>query len=575
MTTTALVVDDEVDLCRLMQITLTKMGIKSDVAYTLSQAKAYWQENDYDFCLTDLKLPDGSGLELVKHISASSTTPIAVITAHGSMDLAIEALKLGAFDFVNKPLELPRLRQLVESALKVIHQDNAAKLTPERSPEQQMLDSRLIGDSAVMHPLKNTILKLARSQAPVFLSGASGTGKEVVARLIHDLSPRRDGSFVPVNCGAIPSELMESEFFGHKKGSFTGAIADKQGLFQQANGGTLFLDEVADLPLAMQVKLLRAIQEKTVRAIGDTKELPVDIRILSATHKDLNQLVQAGNFRQDLYYRINVIELKLPTLNARRDDIPVLAKHFLILIADEWQLDSPPLLTEAACARLQHHDFAGNVRELRNVLERAITLAETSTIDASHLGLPDLDSHEEMVTSASQNISTNKATFSNASFSNQNESTVAESIKDNSIKSYVETDSTQQTKANIHPYRTTTQHYPSMNTSPASKHSAENAAKPADADSSVVSSLEDSIYNKADEQDSLIKPVDTENMTTGQLPAQGLEHYLQEQERRLIITALKQTNWNKTQAAELLGTTFRSLRYRMSKLEIAEDQSET
>ncbi len=575
MTTTALVVDDEVDLCRLMQITLTKMGIKSDVAYTLSQAKAYWQENDYDFCLTDLKLPDGSGLELVKHISTSSTTPIAVITAHGSMDLAIEALKLGAFDFVNKPLELPRLRQLVESALKVIHQDNAAKLTPERSPEQQMLDSRLIGDSAVMHPLKNTILKLARSQAPVFLSGASGTGKEVVARLIHDLSPRRDGSFVPVNCGAIPSELMESEFFGHKKGSFTGAIADKRGLFQQANGGTLFLDEVADLPLAMQVKLLRAIQEKTVRAIGDTKELPVDIRILSATHKDLNQLVQAGNFRQDLYYRINVIELKLPTLNARRDDIPVLAKHFLILIADEWQLDSPPLLTEAACARLQHHDFAGNVRELRNVLERAITLAETSTIDASHLGLPDLDSHEEMVTSASQNISTNKATFSNASLSNQNESAVAESTKDNSIKSYVETDSTQQTKANIHPYRTTTHHYPSMNTSPASKRSVENAAKLADTDSSVVSNLEDTLDSKADEQDSLIKPVDTENMTAGQLPAQGLEHYLQEQERRLIITALKQTNWNKTQAAELLGTTFRSLRYRMSKLEIAEDQSES
>ena len=575
MTTTALVVDDEVDLCRLMQITLTKMGIKSDVAYTLSQAKAYWQENDYDFCLTDLKLPDGSGLELVKHISTSSTTPIAVITAHGSMDLAIEALKLGAFDFVNKPLELPRLRQLVESALKVIHQDNAAKSTPERSPEQQMLDSRLIGDSAVMHPLKNTILKLARSQAPVFLSGASGTGKEVVARLIHDLSPRRDGSFVPVNCGAIPSELMESEFFGHKKGSFTGAVADKQGLFQQANGGTLFLDEVADLPLAMQVKLLRAIQEKTVRAIGDTKELPVDIRILSATHKDLNQLVQAGNFRQDLYYRINVIELKLPTLNARRDDIPVLAKHFLILIADEWQLDSPPLLTEAACARLQHHDFAGNVRELRNVLERAITLAETSTIDASHLGLPDLDSHEEMVTSASQNISANKATISNASLSNKSESLVADSIKDDSIKSYVDTDSTQQTKANIHSYRTTTQHYPSMNTNSASKRLAENAAKLADADSSVVSNLEDAIDNKADEQDSLIKPVDTENMTAGQLPAQGLERYLQEQERRLIITALKQTNWNKTQAAELLGTTFRSLRYRMSKLEIAEDQSES
>lgn len=573
MTTTALVVDDEVDLCRLMQITLTKMGIKSDVAYTLSQAKAYWQENDYDFCLTDLKLPDGSGLELVKHISGSSTTPIAVITAHGSMDLAIEALKLGAFDFVNKPLELPRLRQLVESALKVIHQDNVSKSTPERSPEQQMLDSRLIGDSAVMHPLKNTILKLARSQAPVFLSGASGTGKEVVARLIHDLSPRRDGSFVPVNCGAIPSELMESEFFGHKKGSFTGAVADKQGLFQQANGGTLFLDEVADLPLAMQVKLLRAIQEKTVRAIGDTKEVPVDIRILSATHKDLNQLVQAGNFRQDLYYRINVIELKLPTLNARRDDIPVLAKHFLALIADEWQLESPPTLTDGACARLQHHDFAGNVRELRNVLERAVTLAETSTIEASHLGLPDVDSHQEVVTSASQNISTNNATISNASVSNKSESSVADSIQNNAIKSKVETDSTQQAKANIHPYRTTTQHYPSMNTSPASTRSAENTEKLAD--KSVTSNLDASINNQVDEQDSLSKSVHKEDITAGQLPAQGLEHYLQEQERRLIITALKQTNWNKTQAAELLGTTFRSLRYRMTKLEIAEDQSES
>ncbi|MBB3106368.1 two-component system response regulator PilR (NtrC family) [Psychrobacter luti] len=573
MTTTALVVDDEVDLCRLMQITLTKMGIKSDVAYTLSQAKSYWQENDYDFCLTDLKLPDGSGLELVKHISGSSTTPIAVITAHGSMDLAIEALKLGAFDFVNKPLELPRLRQLVESALKVIHQDNAAKLTPERSPEQQMLDSRLIGDSAVMHPLKNTILKLARSQAPVFLSGASGTGKEVVARLIHDLSPRRDGSFVPVNCGAIPSELMESEFFGHKKGSFTGAVADKQGLFQQADGGTLFLDEVADLPLAMQVKLLRAIQEKTVRAIGDTKEVPVDIRILSATHKDLNQLVQVGSFRQDLYYRINVIELKLPTLNARRDDIPVLAKHFLALIADEWQLESPPLLTDNACARLQHHDFAGNVRELRNVLERAVTLAETSTIDASHLGLPDFDSHQEVITSASQNISTNKASISNASVSNKSESSVADSIQDNSIKSKIETDSTQQAKTNIHPYRTTIQHYPSMNTSSTSTRSAENTEKLAN--KSMASSLDASTINQVDEQDSVSKAVNIEDVATGQLPAQGLEHYLQEQEKRLIITALKQTNWNKTQAAELLGTTFRSLRYRMTKLEIAEDQSES
>lgn len=571
MTTTALVVDDEVDLCRLMQITLTKMGIKSDVAYTLSQAKTYWQENDYDFCLTDLKLPDGSGLELVKHISSSSSTPIAVITAHGSMDLAIEALKLGAFDFVNKPLELPRLRQLVENALKVIHQDNAAKSTPE----QQMLDSRLIGDSAVMHPLKNTILKLARSQAPVFLSGASGTGKEVVARLIHDLSPRRDGSFVPVNCGAIPSELMESEFFGHKKGSFTGAVADKQGLFQQANGGTLFLDEVADLPLAMQVKLLRAIQEKTVRAIGDTKEVPVDIRILSATHKDLNQLIQAGSFRQDLYYRINVIELKLPTLNARRDDIPVLAKHFLTLIADEWQLESPPTLTDAACARLQHHDFAGNVRELRNILERAITLAETSTIDASHLGLADFDNQQlenaqEAIAEVEQNNNADKATLSSNAILDKSESLEAQSIKDNVVKNNVEAvekDGTQQAKATVSPYRTITQHYPSMN--------AHAAASPtAQPDKTAASAMSEPLSNEAENSENLRPPVNQENISTGQLPAQGLEHYLQEQERQLIITALKQTNWNKTQAAELLGTTFRSLRYRMSKLGIAENQSE-
>ncbi|MDN3453737.1 MULTISPECIES: sigma-54 dependent transcriptional regulator [unclassified Psychrobacter] len=559
MTTTALVVDDEVDLCRLMQITLTKMGIKSDVAYSLSQARSYWQDNDYDFCLTDLKLPDGSGLELVKEISNSSNTPIAVITAHGSMDLAIEALKLGAFDFVNKPLELPRLRQLVENALKVIHQDNEAKTTPECSPEQQMLDSRLIGNSAVMHPLKNTILKLARSQAPVFLSGASGTGKEVVARLIHDLSPRRDGSFVPVNCGAIPSELMESEFFGHKKGSFTGAVADKQGLFQQANGGTLFLDEVADLPLAMQVKLLRAIQEKTVRAIGDTKEVPVDIRILSATHKDLSQLVQDGAFRQDLYYRINVIELKLPTLNSRRDDIPVLAKHFLAMIADEWQLESPPSLTPEACARLQCHDFAGNVRELRNLLERAVTLAETSHIDTSHLGLPDIEPNlantpEQNNNSAidvpersDRHVESQIGVRSTAQPASQSSSNVAE-----------------QNTTNLHPYRTNTHHYPSMVQRSSSNH--------VDSSTSVVNSHDKASHIDSTHQQEAPEDISSlQELFDGQLPIQGLEHYLQEQEKQLIITALKQTGWNKTQAAELLGTTFRSLRYRMKKLEISED----
>ena len=569
MTTTALVVDDEVDLCRLMQITLTKMGIKSDVAYTLSQARSYWQKNDYDFCLTDLKLPDGSGLELVKEISNSSNTPIAVITAYGSMDLAIEALKLGAFDFVNKPLELPRLRQLVENALKVIHQDNEANTTPECSPEETLLNTRLIGDSAVMHPLKNTILKLARSQAPVFLSGESGTGKEVVARLIHDLSPRRDGSFVPVNCGAIPSELMESEFFGHKKGSFTGAVTDKQGLFQQANGGTLFLDEVADLPLAMQVKLLRAIQEKTVRAIGDTKEIPVDIRILSATHKNLSQLVQDGTFRQDLYYRINVIELKLPTLNARRDDIPVLADHFLSMISQEWQLETPPSLTTQAYERLQHHNFAGNVRELRNVLERAVTLAETSLIDVSHLGLPEMESDVKHQSASSQTQSED-ATPSRIPDQEAADSITAQAIDNQEARIHATTKiasiKSEQITTNLHPYRTNTQHYPSMRQRPSNEQTELSNSSPRYDDTQAVSL--NSAQETVDERKQL------NELTTDQLPPRGLEHYLQEQEKQLIITALKQTDWNKTQAAKLLGTTFRSLRYRMKKLEIAEEQSE-
>lgn len=561
MTATALVVDDEVDLCRLMQITLTKMGIKSDVAYSLEQATAFWQANDYDFCLTDLKLPDGSGLELVKLISDESNVPVAVITAHGSMDLAIEALKLGAFDFVNKPLELPRLRQLVENALKVVRQDNQPTTAAEPAPEQQLLDSRLIGDAEVMQTLKRTILKLARSQAPVFLSGASGTGKEVVARLIHDLSPRRDGNFVPVNCGAIPSELMESEFFGHKKGSFTGAVADKQGLFGQANGGTLFLDEVADLPLAMQVKLLRAIQEKTVRAIGDTREQAVDIRILSATHKDLSKLVQSGDFRQDLYYRINVIELKLPTLNARRDDIPMLAQHFLTLIADEWQLEQSPTLSDAACRRLQQHTFAGNVRELRNVLERAITLAETSVIDAEHLGLPDVEPIAPNLDTADKDTPSAQSHHVSADAQKSEPKAAPVSIPDPDA----DTDAALIDRPrNLHPYRTPSQEFAS-------------AIQASGASTNYTDTP--SVYSRVHRRQKLLndKLASLDNHTSlvsaaeADLPQKGLEAYLQEQEKRLIITALKQTDWNKTQAAELLGTTFRSLRYRMKKLAIDEE----
>lgn len=381
----ALIIDDEVDLCRLMQMTLKKMGIESKVAYDYATGVSHLSEYIFDFCLTDLKLPDGTGLDIVKFISKNyAKTPVAVITAHGSMDLAIEALKLGAFDFVNKPLELSRLRQLVENALKVAENANNLNCKEVYDP----FSSRLIGQSNAIAQLKTTIQKLARSQAPVFLWGESGTGKEVVAKLIHDLSPRCSANFVPVNCGAIPSELMESEFFGHKKGSFTGAAADKEGLFQQANGGTLFLDEVADLPISMQVKLLRAIQEKKIRPIGSTQEIAVDVRLLSATHKNLAKLVETGEFRQDLYYRINVIEVKLPSLNERRDDILLLANYFIALIAEDWGLAQPPTLSNEAAVQLANHHFAGNVRELRNILERAITLADGNVIEAHHLNLP-------------------------------------------------------------------------------------------------------------------------------------------------------------------------------------------
>ncbi|WP_375182955.1 sigma-54-dependent transcriptional regulator, partial [Marinobacter sp.] len=331
-------------------------------------------------CLTDMNLPDGNGIELVQWIQEhASATPVAVITAYGNMDTAIESLKAGAFDFVSKPVELPRLRELVNSAL---------KLSPPKPDQDEAVDEPglLLGDSPQIRKLRTQTRKLARSQAPVFISGESGSGKELVARMIHLQGPRRDGPFIAVNCGAIPSELMESEFFGHKKGSFTGAVENKEGLFRSANGGTLFLDEVADLPLAMQVKLLRAIQEKAVRPVGDTKEVPVDIRVLSATHKNLPELVQEGSFRQDLFYRINVIELGVPPLRERCDDVELLSGHILERIAREYECPAAEL-TPAALKQLKAYDFPGNVRELENILERAYTLCDADRIDADDLHL--------------------------------------------------------------------------------------------------------------------------------------------------------------------------------------------
>ncbi|MBE0486699.1 sigma-54 dependent transcriptional regulator [Marinobacter sp.] len=377
---TALIVDDEPDIRDLLEITLARMGITIYTAPDLTTARALLEQHKPQLCLTDMNLPDGNGIELVHWIQQNAPcTPVAVITAYGSMDTAIESLKAGAFDFVSKPLELPRLRELVNSALKLSKPD----IQKSADTDEPGL---LLGESPELRKLRNQTRKLARSQAPVFISGESGSGKELVARMIHLQGPRAEGPFVAVNCGAIPSELMESEFFGHKKGSFTGAVENKDGLFRSADGGTLFLDEVADLPLAMQVKLLRAIQEKAVRPVGDTKELPVDIRVLSATHKNLPELVQEGSFRQDLFYRINVIELAVPPLRERAGDIPVLADHILRRIAQEYECD-PARLTAAAIERLQGYDFPGNVRELENILERAFTLCDEDLIDAADLHL--------------------------------------------------------------------------------------------------------------------------------------------------------------------------------------------
>lgn len=373
---TVLIVDDEPDIRELLEITLSRMGLNTLSAANLTEAIAFLAEATPDLCLTDMRLPDGNGIDLVAHIQTDyPQLPVAVITAHGSVDAAIAALKAGAFDFISKPVELESLRNLVLSALEA-GSKSAAGANGD--------NGGLIGDTPGMQRLRQQIDKLARSQAPVHIHGESGTGKEVVARLIHHRGPRASGPFIAVNCGAIPAELMESELFGHIKGSFTGAHRDKSGLFQAASGGTLFLDEVADLPLSMQVKLLRAIQEKTIRPVGSSEETGTDIRLLSATHKDLTGEVEAGRFREDLYFRINVISLNVPSLRERLDDVPRLAHALLQRIATEMGIIAP-VLQPAAIERLQAYHFPGNVRELENILERALALAEGSELTADDL----------------------------------------------------------------------------------------------------------------------------------------------------------------------------------------------
>jgi two-component system, NtrC family, response regulator PilR len=448
----ALVIDDEPDICELIDITLKRMNINSLSASNLSQAKTLLSQHMFNLCLTDLRLPDGNGIEMVKHIHrAFPDLPVAVITAHGNMELAIEALKSGAFDFVSKPVDLQLLRKLVDASLK------ASFFTRQENQE------KILGESAPIKKIRNMITKLARSQAPVFISGESGTGKELAARAIHENSPRGKSNFVAVNCGAIPLELMESEFFGHKKGSFTGATSDKQGLFQSADGGTLFLDEIADLPLSVQVKLLRAIQEKSIRPIGATEEIKIDTRIISATHKDLQKLVRDETFRQDLYFRINVIELPIPSLQERTEDILILCQHFVKKIAENFGCKTPKI-SDAAIKKLQQYDYPGNIRELENVLERSITLNDGS----------DINEHDILLT--------NHQLFQNTPIESE----------------LIEIDVSTQEQA----------------------------------------SMEDKLF---------------------------------EIEKKMIISALEETRWNKTAAAKKLGITFRVLRYRLEKLGLDKD----
>lgn len=374
-----LIVDDEPDIRELLEITIGRMGLRTAAAESVAQALQLLAQHDFRLCLTDMQLPDGTGMDIIQHIQREHPhVPVAMLTAFGSVEIAIAALKAGAFDFITKPLDLERLRGLIQSSL---------RLEPDAGPIGYIDNTQLVGDTAVIQDLRRQIAKMARSQAPIYISGESGSGKEVVARLIHANGPRGSGPFVPVNCGAIPGELMESEFFGHAKGSFTGAFEEKKGLFEAAHGGTLFLDEVADLPLAMQVKLLRAIQEKSVRKVGSNQEIPVDVRILSATHKNLKREMEENRFRGDLFYRINVIEIHVPSLRERKADIPLLADRILGTLAEEWQRPRP-VLDRDSIAMLEAYDFPGNVRELENVLERAFTLCEGNRITPADLQLP-------------------------------------------------------------------------------------------------------------------------------------------------------------------------------------------
>ncbi len=377
---TALIIDDEPDLLSLLSISLKRMGVESIKAADVKSALKTLDRSDIDLCFTDLRLPDGSGLEVVRHVQKHHRNiPIAVITAFGEPSTAVQALKSGAFDYVSKPIEISELQAMVETALRLI--------PAEGDSTGLESDKTLLGQSRSIQKIRELVARVARTQAPVHISGETGTGKELIARLIHDNGPRSAFPFIAVNCGAIPRELMESEFFGHRKGSFTGAHQDSQGLFRAAHRGTLFLDEVAELPFDLQVKLLRAIQEKKIRPVGDAQETPIDVRLISATHRNLEKLIESGDFREDFYYRINVIPMMAPPLRKRPEDIPELAEFVVNRLAAEGNFTAPEISAEAM-DMLTGYDFPGNVRELENILERTLALSDSEVIEDEDIILP-------------------------------------------------------------------------------------------------------------------------------------------------------------------------------------------
>src|SRR5476651_2496840 len=486
-----LVVDDEADLRELLEITLLKMGLDVDSAATLGEARALLLRHEYALVLTDMRLPDGLGLELVREVCAAhKNTPIAVVTAFGSADNAVVALKAGAFDYVSKPLVLDQLRIMVQSALRL----NAPAAA--QAPSAQQATSRLKGESAVIQSLRAQIARLARSMAPIAITGESGSGKELAAREVHALSSRADKPFIAVNCGAIPEALMEAEFFGYRKGAFTGAADERDGFFQAANGGTLMLDEVADLPLAMQVKLLRAIQERRVRKIGATTEEPVDVRIISATHQNLAHCVETGKFRQDLFYRLNVIELGLPPLRERLDDLGVLTDTILERLGT---FEHRVVLGPRVLDTLRAYSFPGNVRELENILERALAFANDGVIQVQDLALKGA-----RVAPAAAPAPVMAAPLDAAAAPSS---------------------------------------APWLGAADAGANTIASVAAPASA--------------------MIALPV------IDALPS-NLPEYLNAIEREIIMRALAQTQYNRTQAAQLLGISFRQLRYQMQKLNIQE-----